>query len=328
MAAPGGPATSSRERAATAPGAAANEMPPTVHVVVLNWNGLADTVECLESCRKIAYPQLRLLVVDNGSTDGSEAELRRRFPDVELVQTGRNLGFAGGNDVGIRHALAAGADLVLLLNNDTVVAPDFVDALVRAAAAAPAAGMLVSKIYYFDAPDRLWYAGGHTYEWLGWGRNRGTGQRDAGQFEAVVPTNRPTGCSLMVTRALCEKVGLLDEDFFCYCEDLDWGMRARNAGFEVLYVPGSKVWHKVSRSTGGSRSGASLYYYVRNVLLCLDRNHPLPLPARALRTAAVLASSALGLFTMRIDKRAGARAIWRGARDYFEGKLGQRSPGG
>lgn len=298
-------------------------MHPSVHVIILNWNGLQDTVECIESCRKISYPNVRLLVVDNGSTDGSEAALRARFPDVELLQTGANLGFAGGNNVGMKHALARGANWVLLLNNDTVVAPDFVDALVRAATSDEHIGMLTSKIYYFDPPDVLWYGGGYMNEWLGYGNHRGTGQRDVGQFDELVDTNRPTGCSLMVSRAVCEQTGLLDDRFFCYCEDLDWALRTRNAGFRVIYAPGSKVWHKVSRSTGGSRSGISLYYYVRNVLLCLDRNHPLAFPLRLVRYAVILGSSVLGLFTMGIEKAAGAAYVVRGVRDYFAGRFGE-----
>lgn len=297
---------------------------PVVYVIVLNWNGLADTTACLESCRKITTRGVRLLVVDNGSTDGSETGLRERFPDLELLQTGSNLGFAGGNNVGMRHALARGADWVLLLNNDTEVAPDFVEALLRAAQSDPAFGMLVSKIYFFDPPDVLWYAGAYMHERLGWGNHRGTGQRDVGQFDAIEETNRPTGCSLMVSRAVCEKVGLLSEEYFCYCEDLDWGMRARSAGFKVVYVPASKVWHKVSRSTGGSRSGVSLYYYVRNLLLCLDRNRPLPLPLRFARYLGVLGSSVLTLVSMRIPKVAGLRYVALGARDYFRRSLGER----
>lgn len=299
-------------------------MTPRVHVIILNWNGREDTLECVASCREVSYPGLRLLVVDNGSTDGSEAALRARFPDLEILQTGANLGFAGGNNVGIRHALASGADWVLLLNNDTVVAPDFVDALVRAAATDARIGMLTSKIYYFEPPDVLWYAGGYMNEALGYGNHKGTGRRDVGQFDTLEDTNRPTGCALMVRRDVCERVGLLGDEFFCYCEDLDWALRTRNAGFRVVYAPGSRVWHKVSRSTGGSRSGISLYYYVRNVLLCLDRNHPLAAPLRWLRYAVIVGSSVLGLFTMRIRKRSGAACIWYGVRDYAAGRFGQR----
>jgi GT2 family glycosyltransferase len=300
---------------------------PLVFLVVLNWNGFEDTVECLESCRAISYPRLRLLVVDNGSVDGSEEKLRERFPDVELVQTGRNLGFAGGNNVGIRRALEQNAEYVLLLNNDTVVDEGFVAALVRTAQSDAAIGMLCPKIYRFDPPDVLWYAGGYIIEWLGWGKHRGDGVRDVGQFDTVEEINRPTGCALMVSSALCDRVGLLGEEYFLYCEDLDWGLRARKSGFKVVYDPGSRVWHKVSRSTTGSRSSVVLYYYVRNLLLCLDRNRPLPIPLRLPRFFVVLADACLALRALRLPKLAGVTHIWRGARDYFRGRLGELGGG-
>ncbi len=296
---------------------------PLVYIVILNWNGFRDTVECLESCRSIAYPALRILVVDNGSVDGSETRLRQRFPDLEIIQTGRNLGFAGGNNVGIRIALERGADYVLLLNNDTVVHPDLIAALVRTARSDARIGMLCPKIYRFDPPDVLWYAGAHIIEWLGWGNHRGDGIRDVGQFDALEDVNRPTGCALMVTRAACDQVGLLGEEYFCYCEDLDWGLRARRAGFRIVYDPGTRVWHKVSRSSTGERSSVVLYYYVRNLMLCLDRNRPLPIPLRFVRYLFVLGSGLSALFALRLPKRSGLSLVWRGARDYFRGRLGQ-----
>jgi len=296
--------------------------PPTVTVVVLNWNNLPDTIECLESLRAVTYPALRLLVVDNGSTDGSEAALRERFPGLELLQTGQNLGFAGGNNAGIRRAFADGADHVLLLNNDTTVDPGFVTALVEAARANPRAGLLSSKILFFDRPDVLWYAGASFHRRLGWGRHRGYGQRDVGQFDRIEETDRPTGCSLLATRACCERVGLLPEHYFCYAEDLEWGLRALAFGFQVLYVPESRVWHKVSRSTGGARSTTAVRYQTRNLLACVDAQLPLPFPARVLRWGAILAAAGLGLFTQGLPRREGAAAIVQGARDYFRGRRG------
>lgn len=295
---------------------------PAVTVVVLNWNNLPDTIECLESLRSVAYPALRLLLVDNGSTDGSEAALRARFPDLDVLQTGENLGFAGGNNAGIRRALAAGADHVVLLNNDTTVDPGFVTALVDAARQHPRAGLLSSKILLFDRPDVLWFAGASFHPWLGWGRHRGHGERDTGQYDRVEETDRPTGCALLATRACCERVGLLREEYFCYAEDLEWGLRARAQGFQVLYVPGSRVWHKVSRSTGGARSTLPLRYQTRNVLACVDAQLPLPLPARVLRWGTILAAAGLGLFTQGLPRLEGAAAIVRGVSDHLAGRRG------
>jgi len=296
---------------------------PLVYIVVLSWNGREDTLACLESCRAISYPNARVLVVDNGSSDASELAIRTAFPEVELLQTGENLGFTGGNNVGIRRALDAGAAQVLLLNNDTVVDPGIVGALVDAAQSDGSIGMLCSKMYFFDPPDRLWYAGASFHPWLGWGRHRGHGQVDRGQFDQPEETDRASGCSLMVTRDLCERVGLLADEYFCYCEDLDWGFRARRAGFKIVYVPRSRVWHKVSRASGGTGSGVSHYYFTRNMLRCLDANAPLPQPARAARQAAVIAATLLGLVTGGVPFRRGATQVLRGAADYFRGRFGR-----
>ena len=296
--------------------------PPTVTIVVLNWNNLPDTIECLESLRAVTYPALRLLVVDNGSTDGSEAALRARFPGLDVLQTGENLGFAGGNNAGIRRAFSDGTDHVLLLNNDTAVDPGFVTALVEAARANPRAGLLSSKILFFDRPDVIWFAGASFHPRLGWGRHRGHGQRDVGQFDLVEETDRATGCSVLATRAFCEQVGLLRDEYFCYAEDLEWSLRARALGFQVLYVPESRVWHKVSRSTGGARSTAAVRYQTRNLLACVDAQLPLPLPARVLRWGAILAAAGIGLFTQGLPRREGAAAIVQGASDYFRGRQG------
>ena len=293
-----------------------------VTVVVLNWNGWPDTVPCLESCLRASYPGLRLLLVDNGSTDGSEAILRERFPSVELLQTGKNLGFAGGNNAGIRRALADGADLVLLLNNDTEVDPGFVTELVDAAVAHPDAGMLCPKILLHDRPDVLWYAGAFFHPWLGWGGHRGYGQPDRGQFDRLEETPRPTGCALLVTQALCDRIGLLREDYFCYVEDLEWGLRAREAGFSILYVPRSRIWHRVSRSTGGAQSVTAARYSTRNMLACVDERLRLPAPARPLRWAAIVAAGVLGVLKNRLPLGAGLAAIARGAADRLRGRSG------
>jgi GT2 family glycosyltransferase len=299
---------------------------PDVAVVILNWNGWEDTVACVDSCLRSSHPGVRLLVVDNGSTDGSERILRERFPALEILQTGENLGFAGGNNAGMRRVLDTGADLVVLLNNDTVVDPGFAAALAEAARVRPDAGMLCSKILLFDEPEVLWYAGASFHPWIGWGRHRGHGQRDVGQFDRLEETDRPTGCALMVTRACCERVGLLRDDYFCYAEDLEWGLRARDAGFALLYVPGSRVWHKVSRSTGGPRSVVAVRYNTRNLLACLESRRPLPWPLRPARWAAVIGAAALGLVTQGLPLRAGLQAVLRGVGDWRHGRSGPISP--
>ncbi len=295
-----------------------------VFTVVLNWNGSGDSIECVESLKKVTCPNHNILIVDNGSTDDSEGILRNRFPEITLIQTGRNLGYAGGNNAGIMEALKRGADYIILLNNDTVVDPGFAGELVTAAQADKRNGILCSKVYFYDRPDVIWYAGASFYTWLGWGRHRGFNQRDSGQFDTLEETNRPCGCSMMVARELCEKTGLLDDEYFCYSEDVDWGMRARKAGFRVMYVPASRVWHKVSQSTGGVSTAGYLYYSVRNNLRCLNINSPLPLVPRLFREAMVILTSLLSLFTMNIPKATGIKRIFMGVRDYHKGRFGKK----
>ena len=299
---------------------------PSVHLIILSWNGREDTLECVASCRQATYPNVRLLVVDNGSTDGSVAAVRARFPDVEVLELGENRGYTGGNNAGIRRVLEAGAEYVLLLNNDTVVDPGFVDALVDAARADPSAGMLNSKMYFFEPRDMLWFAGASFHPWIGWGRHQGYGEVDRGQHDSVRSLERACGCSLMVTRAACERIGLLDDGYFAYCEDLDWSARARRAGFRIAFVPGSRIWHKVSRATGGTGSGVSHYYYTRNMLRCVDANWPVAAPFRPFRWAAIVATALAGVVAQRVPWRRGGANVFRGARDFLSGRSGRWAP--
>ena len=298
---------------------------PHVSIIVLNWNGRADTVECIESINKVTYPNYSIIVVDNGSTDNSENTLRQRYPEIKIIQTGRNLGFAGGMNAGLRHALATGSDFMLLLNNDTIIDREAVVEMAQAASSCPNFGMLSSKLYYYDRPDILWYAGATFNPLLGWGRHRGFNERDVGQYDVMEETGRPCGCAMMVTREFCKRAGLLNEDFFCYGEEVDWCLRGKKAGFKIMYVPSSKVWHKISSSTGGAKTLIYLYYSVRNTLKCIDDNVPLPLAFRFLRYKFVISIFLLSLFSMKSTKFLGMKRIYQGVRDYFRGHMGEFS---
>ena len=205
---------------------------------------------CLESLAGV-----ETVVVDNGSADGSPEAIEERFPDVELIRAGVNLGFAAGCNVGIRRALDHGADWVVLVNNDSTVAPDLVDALTAAAARHPDAGALAGKVYVAEPPDVLWYAGGSFEPRLGYsGRVRGSGKRDDGSFDEERDVDWGTGALLAVSRGAIDRVGLLDEELFAYLEDVDWCLRIRDAGLRVVFVPSARSWHRVSASTGGAAS--------------------------------------------------------------------------
>ena len=247
-------------------------------IVIVNWNGWQDTLACIQSCKAQEYPDFRIIVVDNGSADDSLGRIRDAFPEVRLIGTGANLGFAGGNNVGIRVALDEGAAYVWLLNNDTVIEPGALAALVEACAADPLVGAAGSKITYYDRQDVLWYAGGEITK-EGHTRHRGLDEPDRGLYDVTEETDFITGCSLLVTAEAFEQVGLMNEQYFLYWEEteLDWRMRA--AGFKLMYVPQSVVRHKVAGSLGESWEERQTEYLVRNMLLFHQRNIPDRLPA-------------------------------------------------
>lgn len=246
-------------------------MPRLVYIIVLNWNGWQDTIECIESCQRLAYPSFRILVVDNASTDGSLAIIRKRFPDICFIQNDANLGYAGGNNAGIAYAFDHGAEYVWLLNNDTVIDSLALSELVNAVEAEPAAGMAGSLILYYDRPNFICFAGGFLNWQDGTTFHIGKGERDVGKYDTPLEVEFVSGCSLLVSRRVVESVGKLNEDYFLYYEETDWCARALRGGFKNLCVPRSKVYHKESPSTGGITPDV-LYYMMRNRLYFLERN--------------------------------------------------------
>ncbi len=300
-------------------------MTPRVFIIVLNWNRYRDTLECVNSLRKVAYTNYEIVIVDNGSTDGSEEILRKSFPDIKLIQTGENLGFAEGNNVGIRYALDNGADYTLILNNDTAVDAGFITELVNAAESDKAIGILSSKIYFYDRPDILWYAGAVLNLKTGKSVHRGYNEKDAGQYDAMRETDRACGCSMMISRKACEAVGLMDAEYFCYGEEVDWSLRAKNAGYKVVFVPGSKVWHKISSASGGAGTGFYLYYSVRNHLRLVKTHLPLKFPGlNTLRDVLIVGRYVCSLFTMKVNKVRGIKIIWSGMIDSYRGRFGRK----
>jgi len=247
---------------------------PRVVVVVLNWNGRDDTLACLRSLSVCTYPELELLVVDNGSEDGSEAAIRVTFPAVEILQTGANLGFAGGNNAGIDRALDHGADYVLLLNNDTEVEPGFVEPMVERAEADPSLGVVGAAIAYAHDPQRLWAFGGGRFDVAtGWVRHV---QRPVDPETLGTHGTRHyyiTGCTMLLRREVLERVGRLDTSYFHFCEDVDLCLRAEEAGYRVGVAPESRLVHKVSATTRVA-SPAFLYYNLRSRLTLVRRHGP------------------------------------------------------
>jgi len=226
---------------------------PCVYIVTLNWNRCADTLAFLESCAPQTYANVRTLVIDNGSSYGSVETIGRQFPLVEQIANGRNLGFAAGANVGLRHALQHGADFVFLANNDTTLAADALTVLIAAAQAHEAA-IASPAIFYDSMPEQVWWLGGRRRPWLL--EVAPLAPRGSEPFEV----DFVTGCGMLISRHCLETVGLFDEQFFMYYEDSDYCLRVQQAGMRTLVVPRARMWHKIATSSGGSDSPSERYH--------------------------------------------------------------------
>ena len=239
---------------------------PLVSIIILNWNGLEDTRECLQSLEHVAFSNKRIIVVDNGSEGSEAAALRDEFRDsVAVIESKTNLGFAAGANLGIRHALEYAPDYVLLLNNDTKADPAFLSALVEAAQSRKDGAAFCPKTYFYADPAIIYSTGGSVSIWTATAKQIGRGERDHGQFDRVATRDYADGVCMLISRRALETVGLLDEDYFAYWEETDWCTRARSNGLRCYYIPEAKVWHKAART----QSPTNRYYFLyrRNALM-------------------------------------------------------------
>lgn len=307
-------------------------MNPSVAIVVLNWNNPDDTLACLDSVAALDYPtdSLEVIVVDNGSTDDSVVRIRARFPAVTIIETGANLGYAGGNNAGIRHALAAGAEAVCILNNDVTVEPGFLAPLLDALQSGPDVG-IVTPLVAERTED-----GGQVWA-LGSAVNRRTAAVNrcyAGELVDAWRQREPfaveiaSGAAMLVRCEVFEQVGLMDEDFFLYFEEVDWCLKVRQAGYRILAVPASLVWHKVS-ATLGTTSPVIDYYMLRNHLRLISRHWRGP--QRIALLARVVLRNLLTIAAYTAKPHGGRRIPNRDARllalrDATMGRWGQMRP--
>lgn len=224
---------------------------PLVYLVVLNWNGYTDTHECLESLKRLAYPNYRVLVVDSASSDDSPERIAAAHPEVELLRCSRNGGVTAGYNAGIRFALQNGAAYVVPMNNDLDCDPLFVTQMIATQRAHPGCGMVMPKIFYYEERNRIWSAGAYT-RWMPTNIvMRGRKQQDGPKFASDVEIAFAPGCCMLLTRELAERV-VFDEGYFFYYEDWDFCVAVRQAGFRIIYSAGAHLWHKVSQSTKNS----------------------------------------------------------------------------
>jgi GT2 family glycosyltransferase len=240
---------------------------PLVSVIIPNWNGAHHLPVCLDSLYRQSYVRFEVILVDNGSTDGSLALLERDYARVQVISLSENHGFAPACNIGMR---AARGEIVVLLNNDTEVDPGWLEALVSTFERHPEAGSVASKMLLFDRRDHIHTAGDY-YRLDGIPGNRGVWERDEGQFDEEVPAFSACGGSAAYRRAMLDDVGLFDEAFYFSCEDVDLGWRAQLAGWPCIYTPQAIVYHKVSATGAGT---VNSYYDGRNFIFLIAKNYP------------------------------------------------------
>ena len=246
---------------------------PSVAVIVLNWNGTADTVECVQSLLLLDYRAVEIVIVDNGSRPPAATDLSRRFPTATCLQVERNLGYAGGNNVGIRYALEKGHDYVFVLNNDTVVQPGCITAAVEVAESDPSIGVVGMKIIAMDDPARVWVAFGQVTYRQGLVRLIGYYWLDDGRFDQQRDVEWVAGTAMLFRRRALEEVGLFDEEFFAYHEDVDWCASARDRGFRVVFAPQAIIYHKGHQSSGGKGYVTPRQYLAGRNMILFVRKH-------------------------------------------------------
>jgi len=246
-------------------------MSPKVVIIVLNWNRKQDSLKCLRSLQQIEYPNYEVLFVDNGSDDDSVACVSRQFPEIHIIKNHKNLGYAEGNNVGIRWALEKDADYIFLLNNDTIVDRNILNCLVSASEQNREIGIVGPKIYYSGAKNRLYSAGGNINFREFVVKPKGYNQEDRGQFDEIAEVDFIVGCGLLIKRKVIEEIGLLDPIYFSYFEDVDWCIRAKDREYKIIYVPKAKMWHRVAASSGGNDSPQWNYLMGRSAVIFMSK---------------------------------------------------------
>lgn len=239
---------------------------PLVYIIIINYNGYKDTIECVKSLENIKYKNYKIIILDNDSKDGSEENLRKVLLGHTIIQTGKNLGFAGANNLGIKYAIDNRADYILLLNNDTIVDDDFLDYLIEGFGVSQDIGMVGGKIYYYDEPDKVWYAGGEFDELRAKGKHYTVDSNSKYKMVEFI-----TGCMQLISVEALRKVGYMNEKFFLYFEDVDYCFRFIKNGYKLMYSSNAKIYHKCGGSAN-YKSSLSIFYSNRNRYLFINEN--------------------------------------------------------
>ena len=253
-----------------------------VAIILVNWNSLQYTIDCIESLEQVTYRDFDMIVVDNGSTDGSAVKLKEKFNNIILLQSDQNLGFTGGNNLALRYAMEQGYLYSMLLNNDTFVDPGFLEVLVTYMDNHSNTGIIQPKIYFHHNRSVLWNAGSYFNSWLGRAFTSGYDQPSSPDSEKIKEVAWITGCAFFTRNRILQESGLLAENLFIYFEDVDLSFRIKSAGYKLIYHPAAIIYHIAgasSKKTVPGKDGflnASVHYYnVRNRIWILKKYTPL-----------------------------------------------------
>ena len=315
----------SQQLAAVSEPRSVNRAWPLVYIVLVSWNTQERTLACLSNLSGTSYPNYRMVVVDNASSDGSPDAIAMLHPNVPMLRLTRNRGFTGANNKGFSYAIEHGAEFVYLLNTDTRVPDDFLYQAVMTAQRDPTIGIVGSKVLHAHRPDTIQFAGAHLNITIAYsGRALGYDELDRGQYDCVTDVDWVTGCAMMLSHACIVETNGFDDAFFAFYEDVDICVRARSAGIRVVMSPGSRVWHEGGGSLGGAASGMHLYYDVRNALRLTYKHRPASnMVTETLRTACIVGAHMMQVF-LQGPRISLIRAIFDGMRDYYRGVNGAR----
>ncbi|MCS7090302.1 MAG: glycosyltransferase family 2 protein [Verrucomicrobiota bacterium] len=290
---------------------------PPVGVVVVNWNLRDSLRETLLSLRASDYPDLRIVVSDNASTDGSQEMVRQEFPEVRLLAHPQGLGYAKAASLGMA-TLVDETGYIFSTTNDVVIAPDAIRLLVEYAESHPDAGVIGCKIFFHQPADRLWSAGGFFF--LGHPWHYGWMQKDAPRYNRIRECAFMTGCGFLLRCEALRRMGFFEEKLVFYSEDADLCLRFRAAGYRVVYLPQAKMWHKTSTTLAKNRP-VQLYYSTRNNLYVL-RQHRIGLYPWTLWSYLSLVCPAKMMLFLCMGRWRNAQGIWRGIQDWRRGRFG------
>lgn len=242
---------------------------PLISIIALNYNQIEVTCEFLESTKKLLYPNYEIVLIDNASKENPSSIIHAKYPQVQLIVSETNLGFTGGNNLGIQNSKG---DYYFIVNNDTEVTPDLLDRMLEPFFVDSSIGVVSPKIKYFSNPDIIQYAGfTEVNPFTGRGKTKGGAKLDNGDFDTPGYTAYAHGAAMLVKKEVVEKVGMLPDMFFIYYEELDWSAHIRRAGYNIYYQPKGVIFHKES-ITMGKESAIKAYYHTRNRILFMRRN--------------------------------------------------------